>query len=235
MITEAQQQEILSYLSVKKLPVDLLIEVYDHFISQIHDLQARHNLCFNDAFQKTKDSWCNDLTPYWNGGGELENRSDLVRNFEKTMLKSVFFESVKYAGIIVLASFVLSLLFPKEIFQYLILLLIVIMVFAPIIKIIRNWKAVNLPKKHSKFTLTLYQNYVMIHLSMAYFLFKSVSDYKVFVDAFLHVSTLEWQVFGILFIYLALATICLFTWLSLNRYLVQIKKVEAFILTHQLN
>jgi hypothetical protein len=41
MITEPQLTEIRNYLLSKKLPIDILIEVNDHFISQILDLQRR--------------------------------------------------------------------------------------------------------------------------------------------------------------------------------------------------
>jgi hypothetical protein len=39
MITEPQLTEIRNYLLSKKLPIDILIEVNDHFVSQILDLQ----------------------------------------------------------------------------------------------------------------------------------------------------------------------------------------------------
>ncbi len=39
MITETQITEIRNYLLAKKPPIDILIEVNDHSISQIGDLQ----------------------------------------------------------------------------------------------------------------------------------------------------------------------------------------------------
>ena len=46
MLTETQLTEIRNYLLSKKLPIDILIEVNDHFISQISDLQREENLGF---------------------------------------------------------------------------------------------------------------------------------------------------------------------------------------------
>jgi hypothetical protein len=57
MITETQLTEIRNYLLSKKLPIDILIEVNDHFISQILDLQREENLSFEEAFEKVKESW----------------------------------------------------------------------------------------------------------------------------------------------------------------------------------
>ena len=61
MITEIQLTEIRNYLLSKKLPIDILIEVNDHFISQINDLQKKENLNFEEAFEKVKESWKEDL------------------------------------------------------------------------------------------------------------------------------------------------------------------------------
>ena len=43
MLTETHLTEIRNYLLSKKLPIDILIEVNDHFISQISDLQKEEN------------------------------------------------------------------------------------------------------------------------------------------------------------------------------------------------
>jgi hypothetical protein len=63
-MTESQLTEIRNYLLSKKLPIDILIEVNDHFISQISDLQREENLSFEEAFEKTKLSWDKELKPY---------------------------------------------------------------------------------------------------------------------------------------------------------------------------
>ena len=49
-MTELQLTEIRNYLLSKKLPIDILIEVNDHFVSQINDLQREENLSFEEAF-----------------------------------------------------------------------------------------------------------------------------------------------------------------------------------------
>ena len=61
MITEPQLTEIRNYLLAKKLPIDILIEVNDHFVSQILDIQREENLSFEDAFEKVKLKWGGDF------------------------------------------------------------------------------------------------------------------------------------------------------------------------------
>ena len=61
MITKEQNTEITKFLLSKKLPIDLLLEVKDHFISQILELEKEENLSFKDAFEKTKNDWKDEL------------------------------------------------------------------------------------------------------------------------------------------------------------------------------
>ena len=60
-MTKLQLTEIRNYLLSKKLPIDILIEVNDHFVSQINDLQREENLSYEDAFEKTKENDFKDL------------------------------------------------------------------------------------------------------------------------------------------------------------------------------
>jgi hypothetical protein len=61
MMTEAQEDQITDYLIFQKLPVDILLEVKDHMISQVLDIQLNQNLSFDDAFVKTKRLWENEF------------------------------------------------------------------------------------------------------------------------------------------------------------------------------
>jgi len=57
MMTEAQEDQITDYLIFQKLPVDILLEIKDHMISQVLDIQLNQNLSFDDAFVQTKRLW----------------------------------------------------------------------------------------------------------------------------------------------------------------------------------
>ncbi len=60
---ENQLAEIRNYLFTKKLPIDVLMEVNDHFVSQILEMQNEGET-FEEAFIKTKNAWRKDLKPY---------------------------------------------------------------------------------------------------------------------------------------------------------------------------
>lgn len=59
---EFQKSQIANYLLAKKLPIDIMLEVQDHFISQINSLEKEENLNFEEAFEKVKLSWKKELT-----------------------------------------------------------------------------------------------------------------------------------------------------------------------------
>ena len=58
MITYEQNKEITKYLLSKNLPIDLVLEVKDHMIEQIENME---NLTFEEAFEQVKLSWKEEL------------------------------------------------------------------------------------------------------------------------------------------------------------------------------
>ncbi|MDR6922227.1 hypothetical protein [Chryseobacterium sp. 2987] len=57
MMTERQEILVMEYLISQKLPLDILLEIKDHVITQIQDIQLNENLSFESAFSKAKESW----------------------------------------------------------------------------------------------------------------------------------------------------------------------------------
>lgn len=56
-MTKEQEKEIIDYLMLHRLPLDILLEVKDHMISQVADIQTEENLNFHEAFHKTQKLW----------------------------------------------------------------------------------------------------------------------------------------------------------------------------------
>jgi len=57
MFSKEQEQQVTDYLILNKLPLDILLEVRDHMISQVTDLQVQENLSFEKASFNTKIAW----------------------------------------------------------------------------------------------------------------------------------------------------------------------------------
>lgn len=61
MISAEQKLEIEKYLISKKLPIDILLEVKDHIISQVEEIKKDENLEFHLAFDSVKNAWQDEL------------------------------------------------------------------------------------------------------------------------------------------------------------------------------
>ena len=133
MFTDSQLTEIRNYLLSKKLPIDILIEVNDHFVSQISDLQREENLSFEEAFEKTKLSWEKELKPYYHGDWDLEDKSKLLRTINRNIFYSLAKKSLIFTFSIILILIFLSLILNFEIYKYFFVLVIGSVLSIPLI------------------------------------------------------------------------------------------------------
>ena len=106
MFTDSQLTEIRNYLLSKKLPIDILIEVNDHFVSQINDLQREENLSYEDAFEKTKESWKDELKIEFSFFGD--NESKIIKRIKKKQNIEFLTKTLKIYLPFLISSFLLA-------------------------------------------------------------------------------------------------------------------------------
>ena len=140
MITEPQLTEIRNYLLSKKLPIDILMEVEDHFVAQINELQNHEQLDFNQAFEKTKNSWQNELKPYWNGSLSLEDVSDFMRKVRKENEISNLLFALKWSVLPLIMIFAGLLLFDSEKFGIFTVSILIAMEIAVFINYLHHYQ-----------------------------------------------------------------------------------------------
>ena len=138
MLTETQLTKIRNYLLSKKLPIDILIEVNDHFISQINDLQKNENLSFEEAFEKVKESWKEEITPYWKGDWDLVDKSKFLRTINKNNFNSLAKKSTINSLITIVVLSALSIILNFEIYKYILILIVGSILSIPIINTVLN-------------------------------------------------------------------------------------------------
>ena len=215
----------------KKLPIDILIEVNDHFVSQILDLQREENLGFEEAFEKTKLSWDKELKPYYKGDWDLQDKSKLLRTLNKNNFYSLAKKSLAYTLSIIALLIILSQSINFEVYKYIFVFIIGIILSIPIINYFRNKENLSLPKKYTKYILISIQEYTILNLSGIYFYFKFLVDgFKVarmFKD-FLSVQNFDNFLFGTLIAF-ALLFVSFLSILSQKIYLSKIEKVKPFL------
>lgn len=161
MITEPQLTEIRNYLLTKKLPIDILLEVQDHFISQIFSIQQEENLDFEVAFANVKESWRKELTLSWKGELSLMDSTDFMRQMEKKIL----FADIKQTAVFAIPYIIFLFIYANVTNQYFFKPLFLILFFVPTIialaNFIYNYKEFKIVKKYGDNLLTLQQNGLM--------------------------------------------------------------------------
>ncbi len=178
-----EQNEIRVYLQSKKLPLALLVEVEDHFCSQIQGLMLEENLSFVHAFEKVKYLWKDELELSWNGSSDLEDKCNLLRKYRKNHWRSFFRLVLKY-GIFVFSIIAIVLFLLPLAWKKIALNIILITAFLlPFIHYVYHWKTFRLARK-SGVNFSFYQEFMSLLGSFSggsvYIVFSIVRSESVF-------------------------------------------------------
>lgn len=169
MITEPQLVEIRNYLLSKKLPIDILIEVNDHFVSQILDLQREENLGFEEAFEKVKDNWKEELT--FEAVPMGTSQVKFLTKIKRKQNLDFFFYALKIFAPILISSFLISNFGNVNIFIFFLSTILILSFSAPLIIQIMNYKDFELSRKYKKIQLNSLQSISNIgSISIMYFI-----------------------------------------------------------------
>ena len=157
MITEPQLTEIRNYLLSKKLPIDILIEVNDHFISQILDIQREENLGFEEAFEKVKENWKEELTfeAVLMGTSQVK----FLTKIKRKQNLDFFLFALKIFVTILISSFLISNFGNVNIFIYFFSAVLIFAFSSPMMIQILNYKDFELSRKYKKNTTQYFTEY----------------------------------------------------------------------------
>lgn len=161
-MTTEQREKVRSYLLTKKLPIDLLMEVEDHFVSQINEVQIQKNLSFDDAFNVAIISWHDDLKLSWDGSWSLEDTSVFIKISTRQKLFSILKKSLMIAFIMYVAVVLSYVLIPFEVFRISFGILVSLMMVYPLIIFVKEKKYFDFSKKYKNIRLSAYQDMVSI-------------------------------------------------------------------------
>ena len=98
-MNKLEEDQIRDYLISKKLPIDILLEVQDHFIAQITELQLAENLDFSAAFAKTKVNWKQELS-FSKLFYKIGSAGIPTTNFERKFIREVNYNIFKITAAI---------------------------------------------------------------------------------------------------------------------------------------
>jgi hypothetical protein len=97
---------IRDYLIFQKLPLDILLEVEDHMVSQVMDIQKNEDISFDEAFLKTQKLWEHEFKMTAYSIFYSEQIPVIVKKIVKAKYNKILKKSFFYAMI----SFVVNLL-----------------------------------------------------------------------------------------------------------------------------
>jgi hypothetical protein len=163
-MTDLQETEIRDYLLGKKLPIDILLEVQDHFISQIKNLEFEKDLSFEDAFKIVKENWRKDLRLFWDGGFSVEDSTDFMRKIRKQIEYGNVLQTLKFVIPYIFIVFLFAVILSQSIFQIVFIAMAVIPFLFVTVNYFYHYSDFRLAKKYQSHSLTLQQDGVIIFL-----------------------------------------------------------------------
>ncbi len=149
MITPEQNKTITTYLLSKNLPIDLVLEIKDHMIEQIEN---KENLSFEEAFEKVKISWKEELKMVYTFRlGFIYRITQFQNNIGGKINKNFFLISLYLMSIFVFITFILARINIKifeivMLYTYYSCIAITLLVFILNFKILKSTFFVTLPK-----------------------------------------------------------------------------------------
>ena len=234
-MNDSQLTQIRTYLLDRKLPIDILMEVQDHFVSQISDLERNENVDFEEAFEKVKKSWQGELKPYWDGGWDLQDNSKFLRRMYLSINLGVLKQTLKAGSAVILVLIVTAQLTHAALFKNLLTLTAVLLTFFPLIHYLLRRQDFMLATKYQKYVLTYYQHSAAIFFStFAVFLpnIAEIYDHSEAVHHLFRFNTVPLQVespvfFWIVFFFIIFGNMVVYV--IQRNYLRQINKVKPFL------
>lgn len=232
MIHEKQLAEIRNYLLTKKLPIDILLEVQDHFIAQISDLQRDEDIDFDAAFAQVKEKWRTELMPYWKGEMNLEDTSDLVRKITKEINRSNLKEALQWGWIPVIIIVASAYLMNATAFGIFALSVLLALLLFTTVNYFRHYSAFKIFKKYPNHILTLHQHSVIIFFLVLGPFISIFGNFFENAEKIQHLLLFKGSMFQFLMMLLPFAIVscsCFYSLSAQKSYLRQIEKVKPFL------
>lgn len=158
MSTE-QLSEIRNYLLSRNLPLDILAEVQDHFVSQITELQRTEHLGFAEALEKTKNSWKPALNfPNYKIQYDLNDTTFFLRKIREEESKIITKQNAVIASFGLVALIFGAYAFSEDGFLYWFIALFGLSFIIPCIYYLKNLKNFKLAKENKAFKLSIHQD-----------------------------------------------------------------------------
>lgn len=231
-MTEIQRTEIRNYLLSKNLPIDLLMEIQDHFESQINDDLRENKIDFEHAYEKVKQTWFAELRfSKYNIQFDLNDRTYFEKKIKAVQQKEIFKKSFVAALGFLLILGVTAYILSEKYFHYFFIGFLLFSMLFPVFSYYKRLKLFKLIKKYDNYKLTWSQDYASLSVVLvgasSSFLYQIFEHTQSIYSAF-HAFNFDFNLVSLILISFMfwLNSYCYY---AQQDYLKQIAKVQSFL------
>lgn len=235
MKTLSQNNLVRQYLLSKKLPWDIMLEVEDHIIAQIQDLEISKNLTFDEAFSQVQLSWEEELKtnrPSLTTYNEFL-ATPFVRKIYWQKRKSVIFRSVGFALCVLMLLIFAATGLDISSFRIVFIAVVILSTFTPVMYYIRYFRAFRFTDKFAN-KVSVYQrefiiwNFILGGFNFFWISSNQIPDFYQLLNAYQVEDALyTYSIFAFLLFWLGMACYCLLFSQRFVKSVQQIKKQLA--------
>ncbi|MCT3757994.1 hypothetical protein HZQ19_16935 [Elizabethkingia anophelis] len=232
MNTLSQNNPIRQYLLTKKLPWDIMLEVEDHILAQIQDLELSKNLTFKEAFSQAQLSWEEELKtnrPSLTTYNEFL-ATPFVRKIYWQKRKSVIFRSVGFALCILILLILAAIELDITSFRIVFIAIVILSTFTPVLYYIRYFRVFRFTDKFAN-KVSVYQrefivwNFILGGFNFFWISQKQIPDFYQLLNAYKVEDALyTYCMFAFLLFWMGMACYCLLFSQRFVKSVQQIKK-----------
>lgn len=114
MMTLSEKTHIRNYLISKKLPLDVLMEVTDHFEIQVESFQRDEEISFDEAFKLTENVWQKDFRLTKKSFFSFGKVPVIVKEIQRETNKKLLKKSLTIAFALMLLQFLTAKFMMKD-------------------------------------------------------------------------------------------------------------------------
>lgn len=231
-----QLKEIRQFLQSKRLPIDVLMEVEDHFVMQILELE-KSGIGFAEAFSRVQTNWISDLKMTYDVSYSLDDIAVITKNIIKQNRNTILKKAI-VSSVVILIVLIFSRHFTTEKqFSWLLTTVVSACILFPACRFLVNYKIFKLPGKYPDFMLSIYQHNNAISLTGFAIYFSWFSHFEELsnrVYALFSNEQIGFQFYSVFYIFLLLFgnLYCLF---NQNQYLKSIHGIKNYLEKTQLS
>lgn len=155
-MNKSQILHIRTYLLFKNLPLDLLMEVEDHFVAHVNNLCQTKAICFEDAFAEVKGFWKEDLTESYYYNGKITTQ--FVKEIKTRQQNKILLSSLIATASLIFLLYLLAFSVSNETFTEILPCIIIIFLSMAGMHYLINFNVFRFSRDHPEIRLNVYQN-----------------------------------------------------------------------------